>query len=61
MTDIGWQEERVQLDASPTAVTNTWHLDTDGARTRLHLPLGEEAIADKDMPPLGIPLVGILG
>ena len=60
-TDRGWQEKRVKWYASPTAVTDTWHLGTDGATTCVHLPLGEEAIADQDMPPLGLPLVGIRG
>ena len=44
-----------------TPITYPWHLDTDGTKARLDVPLGEIPVPDHGLAALGIVAVGILG
>jgi hypothetical protein len=45
----------------PTALAPPRHLPPDGATARGDVPVGESAVADEGLPPLGLPAVSIRG
>jgi len=51
----------VKLYPRPTAVPHPWHRHPHSTNARLDVPLGEIAVPDDSLPPLGIASISVLG